>query len=85
MLFPNDFICNVIEFMENRAGSSVSPVREVTVLYDVSGSMYYASNSPTSVYIPFHRKMGELFRELEANGVNIRIYRYMFLLTFRVN
>lgn len=74
MLFPNDFICNVIEFTENRAGSSVSPVREVTVLYDVSGSMYYASNSPTSVYIPFHRKMGELFRSLEANGVNIRIY-----------
>ena len=75
MLFPIDLICNVIEFMENRAGSSVSPVQEVTVFYDVSGSMWFqAYNLPRPAYLPFHRNMGELFRSLEANGVNVRIY-----------
>ena len=74
MLYPNDFICNVDEFMESRTGTSVNIVREVTVLYDVSGSMWWASNQPGDLYIPFHRKMGEIFRSLEANGVNVRIY-----------
>ena len=63
MLFPNDFIRNVDEFMESRAGTSVNLVREVTVLYDVSGSMV-GTNQPGDLYIS-SSKDGKYFVRLK--------------------
>lgn len=58
--------------------SEIDSDKEVSVLYDVSGSMWYATNHWSqregSLYIPFHHKMLKIFRKLESEGVKVRIY-----------
>ena len=44
--------------------------KEIDVLYDVSSSM------KTSGYINFHRKMGDIFKRLVLDGINIRIFYF---------
>jgi len=57
-------------FSSSELSGETETIKELHILYDVSSSMM------VSTYIQFHRKMGEVFRKLEAEGVNVMIYYF---------
>ena len=69
----NNMIFNVSELSETG-----EVCMKLDVLYDVSGSMWFASNVGEmcngGLYIPFHQKMAKVFSKLESEGVKIRIF-----------
>ena len=69
----NNMIFNVSELDETG-----KVCMELDVLYDVSGSMWFArthyAQNAGERYIPFHQKMAEVFRKLESEGVKIYIF-----------
>lgn len=70
MVNPGKMICPVQELIYG----TVSPVKVINVLYDVSGSMVYAPGQRK--YIDFHNKMGRIFKDLESAGVTVNIYYF---------
>lgn len=69
-------------FSSSELSTETETIKELHILYDVSGSMWYAreygsySSEAGCLYIPFHRKMGEVFRKLEVEGVKVMIYYF---------
>jgi len=61
-----NMIFNTDECFQNN-----TPVRELHILYDVSGSMYYA---PDNAYHLFHRYIAKILRKLASEGLMILIY-----------
>lgn len=69
----NNMIFNVSELSETE-----EICMELDVLYDVSGSMFFArthcAQNAGELYIPFHQKIAKVFRKLESEEVKIRIF-----------
>ena len=75
MVNPGKMIFSVEELVSGTGET----VKVINVLYDVSGSMYYARSlhlPGQGTYIAFHNKMGRIFKDLERSGVTVKIFYF---------
>jgi hypothetical protein len=76
MINPGEMICSIEELVSGTGET----VKEINVLYDVSGSMFFARPNMSvpayQTYINFHNKMGLIFKALESKGVTVKIFYF---------
>ena len=70
MVNPGKMIFSVEELVSGTGKT----VKEINVLYDVSGSMLFAPGQRR--YIAFHNKMGHIFKDLERSDVTVKIFYF---------